>query len=98
MKTASLFLLSFMLLLFACRKESFITSPNASVSITADTVKFDTVFPTVGSITQYFMIHNENNRKLKVSTVKLMGGASSAFKINVDGLAVTEANDLEIEP
>lgn len=96
MKTASLLLLFFVLLLFGCKKESFITSPNATVTITADTIKFDTVFPTVGSITQYFMIHNENNQKLRVSTVKLMGGASSAFKINVDGLAVTEANDLEI--
>ena len=97
MKTASLFLLSFVLFLFACRKESFITSPDARVEITADTLKYDTVFPTAGSITQYFMIINDNNRKLRVSSVKLMGGSVSAFKMNVDGLAVTEATDLEIE-
>lgn len=97
MKTASLLLLSFVLFLFACRKESFITSPDARVSITADTLKYDTVFPTAGSITQHFMIINENNRKLRVSSVKLFGGAASAFKMNVDGLPTTEATDLEIE-
>lgn len=97
MKTTSLFLLSCLLLLFSCRKESFITSPDAIVSITADTLKYDTVFPTAGSVTKYFMIMNENNRKLRVSSVKLMGGSASAFKMNVDGLPATEATNLEIE-
>jgi hypothetical protein len=96
MKTALLFLLSCSLLILSCRKESFINSPDARVNITADTLHYDTVFATVGSITQQFKIINENDQKLRISSVKLMGGASSPYKINVDGFVGPQVNDLEI--
>jgi hypothetical protein len=85
------------MLLPACRKDSFITSADASLNITADTLKYDTVFVTAGSVTQFFKIINDNNQKLRLSSVKLMGGSASAFKINVDGKATTEATNIEIE-
>ena len=59
-------------LLFSCRKESFITSPDARVNFSADSIKFDTVFTSVGSITQSFKIFNNNNQKLLLSKVKLV--------------------------
>jgi len=97
MKTASgaLTLISFFFLV-ACKKESFITSPDARVTITADSLKFDTVFTTAGSVTQSFKIVNENDQKINVSSVKLMGGNSSAYKINADGFVGPEINNLEI--
>jgi hypothetical protein len=82
--------------IFSCKKDSFITSPDAQVAITADTLHYDTVFTTSGSITQSFKIINENSQKLKISSVKLMGGSSSAFKINVDGFTGPVVNDLTI--
>jgi hypothetical protein len=97
MKTIVLIILSAVMLLAACRKDSFITSADARVNITADTLKYDTVFVTTGSVTQFFKIINDNNQKLRLSSVKLMGGAASAFKINVDGIATTEATNIEIE-
>ncbi len=83
-------------LLFSCRKESFITSPDARVNFSADSIKFDTVFTSVGSITQSFKIFNNNNQKLLLSKVKLMGGAASAYKININGLAANEADNIEL--
>ena len=97
MKTAFPVILSFLILLFSCRKDSFITSPDASVTITADTLHYDTVFTSVGSVTQTFRIINENNQKLRLSSVKLFGGNSSNYKINVDGLPTIEASNIEIE-
>ena len=85
-----------MIFFFACKKDSFITSSDALVTITADTLKYDTVFTTSGSITQSFKIINENDQKLKISSVKLMGGNASTYKINVDGFTGPEVNDLEI--
>src|SRR5438067_10859810 len=87
---------SLCILLFACNKDSFITSPDAQVTLSADTLKFDTVFTTAGSITGFLKILNENNQKLRVSSVKLMGGNSSPYKINVDGFTGPEVNNLEI--
>jgi hypothetical protein len=97
MKTIGLLIISLVLIFFSCRKDSFITSPDARVTITADTLKYDTVFTTAGSVYQTFRIINENNKKLLLSSVKLMGGSSSAYKINVDGSPGTQFNNIEIE-
>src|SRR5215470_3453726 len=97
MKATIVLILSAVMLLTACRKDSFITSADARVHFTADTLKYDTVFVTTGSVTQSFKIVNNNNQKLRLSSVKLMGGSASSFKINVDGIATNEATNIEIE-
>ena len=80
----------------SCKKDSIITSKNASLSLSTDTLFFDTVFTTTGSITGYFKIFNTNNQKLLLSSVKLMGGTASDFKLNLDGSAGTNFNNIEI--
>lgn len=97
MKTALFVTLSSILFLSSCRKDSFITSPDANLSISVDTLHYDTVFTAVGSVTQSFKITNDNNQKLRLSSVKLMGGPSSSYKMNVDGVATSEATGIEIE-
>ena len=87
----------FCLFLASCKKDSFITSEFARLNITTDTLKYDTVFTTTGSITKSFKIINENNQKLRLGKIKLMGGVNSAYKMNVDGAATTEVNNLDIE-
>lgn len=84
------------LILPSCKKNSFITGP-ANLGTSADTLHFDTVFTTVGSVTQFFRIYNQNNQKLRLSNVSLSGGNNSAFKINVDGIPGPSVNDIEIE-
>jgi hypothetical protein len=92
------FLLSaFCFQLSSCKKDSFITSAEARLTITTDSLKYDTVFTSTGSITKSFKIINENSQKLRLSTIKLMGGPASAFKINVNGTAATTLNNVEIE-
>lgn len=84
------------LLFFSCKKDSFITSPDARLTLSADTLKFDTVFVSTGSTTQSFKIFNANDQKLLLSKLKLMGAATSAFRININGAATTEANNIEV--
>ncbi|NJO26050.1 MAG: hypothetical protein HC867_10235 [Bacteroidia bacterium] len=97
MKFPGLLFISIILILFSCRKDSFITSADATLSISADTLKFDTVFTTTGSITQAFKIINTNNRNLRLSSIKLSGGAPSSYKINADGFAGPEINNIELD-
>ena len=80
----------------ACKKDSLITSADALLTSSADTLKFDTVFTSIGSITQSFKIRNPNNQRLLLSSVKLMGGALSPYRININGLAATEAVNIEV--
>ena len=92
-----LLLIACCLFFSSCKKDSFINSADARLTITADTLKYDTVFTTTGSITKSFKIINENNQKLRLAKVKLMGGAVSNYKMNVDGNATNEINNLDIE-
>lgn len=65
--------------------------------MSADEIKFDTVFTTTGSISQSFKIFNDNDQKLRLSSIKLMGGNASYFKINADGFVGPEISNIEIE-
>jgi hypothetical protein len=80
----------------SCQKDSFITSENAKLSTSVDSIKYDTVFTSTGSITQSFKINNLNNQKLLLSTVKLMNGPASPFKININGIAASEVSNIEV--
>ena len=91
-----LFIVSFFVIISSCKKESFITSTDALLRTSVDTLHYDTVFTSAGSITQSFKIFNPNDQKLKLSNVQLMGGSTSFFKINVDGVSGTSFNDVEI--
>jgi len=91
-----IFILILLVSITSCKKESFITSPEATIYISADTIKYDTVFVSTGSITQSFKIFNTNNQKLLLSQVKLMGGSQSAFNININGIATDQLNNIEI--
>jgi hypothetical protein len=80
----------------SCKKDSFITSADARLGTSVDSLKFDTVFTTTGSITKSFKIFNNNEQKLLLSKIKLGGGATSAFKMNVNGIAAAELNNIEV--
>jgi hypothetical protein len=84
-KLLLLLFVSAVLLTLSCRKNSFITGKDASVLFSADTLFFDTVFVSTGSVTQSVKIINGNDQKLHLSSVRLMGGSQSYFNINIDG-------------
>lgn len=80
----------------SCKKDSFITGKDARLETSADSLKFDTVFTVTGSITKSFKILNNNDQKLLLSKIKLSGGPLSSYKMNVNGVATAEANNIEI--
>jgi hypothetical protein len=85
------------LLFISCKKDSFITSPNALLHTSVDTLMFDTVFVSAGSVTKSFKIFNDNNQKLKISKIKLApAGNATPFKMNIDGIPANEVDDVEI--
>ena len=85
------------LALFSCRKDSFITSKDAIVHLSADTLFFDTVFVSTGSITEAVKVINGNDQKLRLSDVKLMGGSQSFFSININGAPGPQRQNVELE-
>ncbi|MEP7319652.1 MAG: choice-of-anchor Q domain-containing protein [Panacibacter sp.] len=101
MKRNYLFVISAIILsslIFSCQKTSFITSGDALLFTSADTLHFGTVFTNTGSITQSFKIFNPNDQKLLLNQVALLGGTASAFKLNIDGSASPSFSNIEIAP
>jgi len=90
------YLLLLSVLFFACTKESFTNDSSALLTTSVDTLHFDTVFTSTGSTSQFIKIFNDNNKGLKISSVRLFGGSSSPFKINVDGIAGPQVNTTDI--
>lgn len=97
MKKPLLLLLTSAVLLFACRKNSFITSRNALIQFSADTLLFDTVFVSTGSITEQVKILNPNDQKLRLSSIRLMGGNTSYFHININGSPGPELDNIDLD-
>ena len=55
--------LYFLISTISCKKESFITDQNAQLSFSADTIHFDTVFTSTGSVTHFFKVFNRKTKR-----------------------------------
>ena len=96
MKTRHILLILALFLLagYSCKKNSQINpDSNLKLTFSADTVLFDTVFTSLGSATHELKIYNQHSDDLKVSSIRLIGGESSPYRINLDGESATEYYD-----
>lgn len=84
------------LVLWACQKDRITESSNALLQTSVDTLHFDTVFTTTGSITQTIKIFNDNKEGIRINAIRLAGGALSPFKININGYKGPQVTDLEV--
>ncbi len=85
-----------LLLITSCRKEEdFINTP-VSLGFSQDTVIFDTVFTTIGSVTQWLKVYNLEKQPVRIDKIYLAGGSQSPYRININGKPGTSANDVEL--
>lgn len=83
-------------ILSSCRKDDLFDT-DGELAFSQDTILFDTVFTTVGSVTQQLKIYNPSNRRIKINSVELAGGSSSPFRINLDGVSGTIFRNIELD-
>ena len=85
------------MVLFSCRKDDdLFEGSDAQLRFSQDTVSFDTVFTSIGSITENIRVFNPYKEKIKISSIHLNGGDQSVFRINVDGSPGSFHEDIEI--
>lgn len=71
---------------YACSdNDNFSTNSSLRLEFSADTVRFDTVFTTIGSATKRFKVYNRNKEAITINNVSLVSGGNKGFRINVDG-------------
>ena len=87
-QTAGLGLLLATLLYLAAgceRVDHYATDPSLRLDFSTDTLTFDTLFTTIGSVTKQFMVYNPHGENLRIESVTLASGGRSGFRLNVDG-------------
>lgn len=95
MRHLSFYLIILIALFSSCRKEERITTDvNAKLIFSKDSILFDTIFTSIGSTTRKIKILNENNDALNISEIKLAGGNTSSFSININGQNLSSRNNL----
>lgn len=81
----------------ACSDDTdFSADPSLRLTFPADTIAFDTVFTTVPTARGGMMVYNNNSDALRISSVELLSGGDSGFRVLVDGQYGTFIQDIEI--
>jgi len=94
----NLTILGFVMLLIAfhaCQKDTTFTGSNPSISVSTDTLTFDTVFTEVGSATRSFKIYNNEGEDIQID-LSITTPGESKFRLNVDGVPGNAIEDVFI--
>ena len=73
------------MIVFSCKKENFETNNNAILHFSNDTITFDTIFASIGSITKTLIVYNHNDFDI-TTNINLKGISSANFRLNIDGI------------
>lgn len=71
--------------------EDFSTSRGDVLSFSVDTLRMDTAFSNVPTPTQSFWVYNRSAGALRCSSVRLLRGGESGYRVNVDGTYLGES-------
>ena len=81
----------------SCDSSSYADEHSVRLEFSSDMVCFDTVFTTVGTITQQVKVYNRSASDIELSSVTLKQGRQSRFRLNVDGDTSMVARHVELQ-
>jgi hypothetical protein len=79
----------------SCEDLVVTTNPNARLTLSADTVSFQTLFTGVGSATKTFKIYNPSKNSVKIDAIELVG--STNYVININGVMTDALYDVQLK-
>ncbi|MGJ8593109.1 MAG: hypothetical protein ACSHXF_11200 [Aquaticitalea sp.] len=88
--------ISILILWSSCRKDFDFEPSSGGLQFSKDTVYLDTVFTNIGSSTYNLKVYNRSNNDIVIPTVRLGQGESSHYRLNVDGMAGKEFQNIEL--
>lgn len=89
------------IMLFAswgCISDEVTTDASAQPEFSTDTLRLGTVITQQESPTFAMRVYNRNSRIINITSVRMAGGESSRFHLNVDGITGSEVRNVEIRP
>jgi hypothetical protein len=94
MKTLFRTLVLLIILFSACRKPDTFFQGSTTLRFSVDTLVFDTVFTTVGSITKRIKVYNDLDEDVRIDEIQLAKSGNSPYRLNIDGEQKDYANDV----
>ena len=80
---------------YSCKKENLPSDGSATLQFSNDTIIFDTIFSSVGSVTKQLMIYNNNDYDI-TTNIRLGGNSAGNFRMNVDGESGNNIQNVKI--
>ena len=78
------------------KEDLLTTDSSAKLEFSLDTVKFDTVFVSVGTVSKRLWVYNRNARAVRVSEISLQSQPGVSYSLLVNGDAGLTLRDVEI--
>lgn len=82
--------------LSSCLEEEIFGPQTGSLRFSMDTLRFDTVFTSLGSATKNVRISNPSNENISIGSISFLNSGSSKFRMNVDGISASTFEGIEI--
>lgn len=96
--TFFILIIAVLVLSISCKKNTIeIDGPILGLQFSNDSIVFDTVFTTIGSITKRLKVYNPYGHQINIESIELKGGESSAYRLNIDGSPAFKLNNIELE-
>lgn len=89
-------LVLFCLIGYSCRQDFDFETSQGQLEFSKDTVFLDTIFTGISSSTYSLKVYNPTDTDLRIPFVGLQEGASSGYRLNVDGQAGKTFSDIPI--
>ena len=80
----------------SCMDDVFSSSASDNITISTDSVKYDTVFTTIKQPTRILKLYNRNDKALRISSIYVAGGESSPFRLIVNGQRKQSFSDIDV--
>lgn len=81
---------------YSCRKNFEYTPSTGNLVFSKDTVFLDTIFSNIGSSTYSLKVYNPTRDDIEIPSIRLLQGPQSSYRLNVDGLAGKEFQNVPI--
>lgn len=88
--------IAILILWSSCRKDFEFDRSTGGLQFSKDTVYLDTVFTNIGSSTYNLKVYNRSDNDIVIPTVRLSQGQASNYRLNVDGMAGKEFENIEL--
>jgi len=91
-----IFLICVISFFWACQQDEINSSPDFKLEFSNDTIKFDTVFTQLGSVTKILKVYNRDKEAVVISKIYL-GADTKNYRLNISGMPANAKENLKIE-